>query len=266
MIRTFLIIALLLFQISDLKSQVSDLQSPLGFPATVTDLYIPGPPVEVVPRRDNESSLVIRILESKPAADGFRYDLEIYALDPGTHRIADFLRRTNTQAPVEDLNATFTGTTTHPLNQLPQPAAPDPVLPEKLGGYRTLLISLGILWCLILLVILFYRKKLPKDTEAAGPPPTLQEKLQALVTRAATGELPDADRARLERLILGHWKQKLPHLADLPPSRALVELRHHPEAAPLVLKLEEWLHAPNQQVSPDDLTALLSPYLPESQI
>lgn len=106
MIRTFLIIALLLFQISDLKSQVSDLQSPLGFPATVTDLYIPGPPVEVVPRRDNESSLVIRILESKPAADGFRYDLEIYALDPGTHRIADFLRRTNTQAPVEDLNAT----------------------------------------------------------------------------------------------------------------------------------------------------------------
>ena len=70
-----------------LVSAFAQTSSPLGLPATITDLYIPGSLVEVIPRKDNESSLVIRIIETKPAAEGHRYDLEVYGLDPGPHQL-----------------------------------------------------------------------------------------------------------------------------------------------------------------------------------
>lgn len=262
MIR-FLIIFLLTF-----KSHCSDLpvqsSAPLGLPTPINDLYIPGSKVEVIPRKNNESSLVIRILEIKPAADGFRYDLEAYALDPGTHNLSDFLRYADTKAPIENLDATFQVTTIHPLDSLPKPSDPKPVPPKKLGGYKTLIIVLGIIWLLILLAIIFYRKKKLTNSSTQAPPPTLHEKLQALVTSASEGNLTDTERAKLELLILGHWKQKLPEIGNLPPAKALVQLRSHPEASPLILKLEEWLHAPSSSTSHQEIIPLLAPYLPKS--
>ena len=263
MIKSLILIALL-FQFSDLKAQISNFKAPLGFPEKIEDLYIPGSKVEVIPRTNNESSLVIRLLKVKPAADGFRYDLEIYALDPGTHRIADFLRYADTRASVENLEATFEVTTIHPLDTLPKPSDPEPVEPGKLGGYKTLIIVLGILWVLIFLVILFYRKKQVADFVAENPPPTLHEKLQVLVSSASQGELTDHEQANLERLILGHWKKKIPEIGSLTPARALVELRKHPEASPLILKLEEWLHSPNQDLSRNEILPLLKPYQSKS--
>ncbi|MFT6379315.1 MAG: hypothetical protein ACJA16_000119 [Akkermansiaceae bacterium] len=257
---TLLILLLCGSQILNLKSQILNFESPLGLPATLTDLYIPGSEIEVIPRQNSDSSLVIRILQTKPAADGHRYDLEVYGLDPGTHPLADFLRHANSKAPIQNLPATFKVTTQHPLDTLPKPSDPQPVSPKKLGGYQTLIIVLGTLWLLILLAIIFYRKKQHADFTAENPPPTLHQKLQALVTTASTGDLTDHERANLERLILGHWKQKLPALQNLPPAQALVELRKHPDASPLILKLEEWLHSPNPDFSQKDITPLLNPY------
>ena len=114
--------ALLFFLISSLCS-FSQTKAPLGLPETLEDLYIPGPKIEVIPRTNNDSPLVIRILKIKPAENGFRYDLEIYALDPGTHRISEFLRYATDQSPVQSLDATFEVTTTHPLDTLPKPSA-----------------------------------------------------------------------------------------------------------------------------------------------
>lgn len=263
MIRFLTFIALLI-QFSDLKSQISNFEAPLGLPTKVSDLYIPGSKAEVIPRTNNESSLVIRMLEVKPAAEGFRYDLEIYALDPGTHQIADFLRYADTRGPIVKLDATFEVTTIHPLDSLPKPSDPEPVDPEKIGGYKTLIIVLGIAWALIFLLIIFYRKKQVADFVAENPPPTLHEKLQVLVSNASQGELTDHERSNLERLILGHWKKKIPEIESLPPARALVELRNHPEASPLVLKLEEWLHAPNPNLTREEILPLLTPYRTES--
>ena len=257
--------ALLFFLISSLCS-FSQTKAPLGLPQTLEDLYIPGPRIEAIPRTNNESSLVIRILRIKPAADGFRYDLEIYALDPGTHRIAEFLRYATDRSPVQSLNATFEVTTTHPLDTLPKPSVPEPVEPEKLGGYKDLIIVLGIFWLLIFLAIIFYRKKQVDDLVLKKPLPTLHEKLQVLVSAASQGELNDQQQAHLERLILGHWKEKIPEIDSLPPARALVELRSHPEASPLILKLEEWLHAPNKKLSSEKFLPLLTPYTKNSSL
>ena len=261
MIRSLLLfITLAFFQIPDLKSQISNPTSPLGLPTEVTDLYIPGSKIEVIPRKNSDSSLVIRILEIKSAADGFRYDLDIYGLDPGTHKLSDFLRYADSKSPVSNLPITFTVTTQHPLDTLPKPSDPEAVPPEKLGGYKTLIIVLGILWLTILLLIIFYRKKQIADFTAESPPPTLHERLQVLVTNASRGNLTDHERASLERLVLGHWKEKLPGLENHPAARALVQLRSHPEASPLILKLEEWLHAPAPSISHEEILPLLQPF------
>ncbi|MDA7522473.1 hypothetical protein N9Z46_05725 [Akkermansiaceae bacterium] len=252
--------ALLFFLITSLWS-FSQTKAPLGLPKTLEDLYVPGSKIEVIPRTNNESSLVIRILEIKPAANGFRYDFEIYALDPGTHRIAEFLRYATDRSPIKDLDATFEVTTTHSLDTLPKPSEPEPVEPEKLGGYKNLIIVLGIFWLLIFLAIIFYRKKHGADLVVEKPLPTLHEKLQVLVSVASQGEINDQQQANLERLILGHWKEQIPEIDSLTPARALVELRSHPEASPLILKLEEWLHAPNTKLSREEFLPLLAPYV-----
>jgi hypothetical protein len=255
--------ALLFFLISSLCS-FSQTKAPLGLPETLEDLFIPGPKIEVIPRTNNESSLVIRILKIKPAAEGFRYDLEIYALDPGIHRISQFLRYATDRSPVQSLDATFEVTTTHPLDTLPKPSEPEPVEPEKLGGYKNLIIILGTFWVLIFFAIIFYRKKPIANLVVETPLPTLHEKLQVLFSAASLGELNDQEQANLERLILGHWKEKIPEITSLTPARALVELRSNPEASPLILKLEEWLHAPNKKLSREEFLSLLTPYTENS--
>lgn len=265
MIRA-LTIFLFAFLLASLSARAADTtKAPLGFPTKVTDLYIPGSKVEVIPRTNNESSLVIRILETKPAADGFRYDLEVYALDPGTHRLADFLRYAESQEALTDFDALFEATTVHPLDSLPSPSDPASAPPDKLGGYQTLLIVFGVLWLIVFLFIIFYRKKEPVSSSSQSRVLTPLERIQSLVTKAAEGELSDPDRAQLERLLLGHWKQKLPQLACQSPAEALVALRAHPEASPLVLKLEEWLHSPQPDFSEDELAPLLEPYLSSSE-
>lgn len=255
------ILALLLVLLSGEFSlaQQQETESPLGFPTTITDLYIPGSKVEPIPRKDSEASLVIRILEVKPASDGFRYDLEVYGLDPGTHRISDYLQRIDA-TPLEPVEHSLQITTTHPLDSLPEPESLKLVDPEKLGGYRLLSIVLGVLWLGVFLFILFYKKRGPKEAEPPPAPLTLHEKLQGLVTKASDGNLSEDQKAQLERLIVGHWKQKVPELQELPTSQALRKLRSHPEASPLLLKLEEWLHAPKGTASQTDINTLLEPF------
>ena len=117
---------------------------------------------------------------------------------------------------------------------------------------------------MIFLAIIFYRKKPITDFVLERPLPTLHEKLQELVSAASLGELNDQQQATLERLILGHWKDQIPEIASLTPARALVELRSHPEASPLILKIEEWLHAPNKKLSREEFLSLLTPYTEKS--
>ena len=234
-------------------------ETPLGLPTTITDLYIPGTKVEPIPRKDREGSLVIRVIEIKPAADGFRYDLEVYGLDPGEHILSDYLQREDGTS-INGLDHSVQITTQHALDSLPKPEELTIIPPKKIGGYRLLSIIVGILWTIIFLGILFYKKRPPPTEAPPPPPPTLHEKLNTLVNAASDGSLSKNQQAELERLITGHWKQSAPELASLSPSQAIHQLRTHPEASPLILKLEEWLHAPNSSASQADINQLLEPF------
>ena len=81
-----------------------------------------------------------------------------------------------------------------------------------------------------------------------------------MLIRASDGTLDAAGRASLERLVIGHWRERFPEIASLPPAEAMVKLRSHPQAAPLLLELELWLHSRDAAASRAEIEALLAPY------
>jgi hypothetical protein len=229
----------------------------IGQPLEIREIYIPGGEVKPKPRRDRKPPLMVRVLEVKPAKDGFRYDFEVQGLEAGTHNLADFLEApAGTTLPAIPLEIT---------SELP----PGLVHPNKnqagdlpkLGGYRTKMMVFGGLWIAGLAAILIWRKKKPVTAEADGSAmPSLAERLRPLVGAAAKGELSSGDRAKLERLVIGHWREQRPDIAAMAPAEAMMKLRNDADASPLVLALERWLHAPSNTTSNSDIEKLLAPY------
>ena len=229
----------------------------VGLPLVIPEIYIPGGEVKVKPRRTSEPPLSVRILEVKPAIDGSRYDFEIHGLDPGTYDLADFL-----DAPEgTSISAIPLEITAGLPPGLPRPhEMTNGSLPE-LGGYRQTMIFLAAAWLAGLLAIILWRKKKPVENGDNKPtPPTLSERLRPLIIRAADGNIASAERAELERLVIGHWRGQHPEIAALPPAEAMVALRSDPEASPLILALERWLHARNPITSTSEIGELLAPY------
>lgn len=228
----------------------------LGLPLEILEIYIPGGEVKVTPRRDSTPSLSVRILEVKPAKDGSRYDFEVQGLDPGSYDLSDFLDAPEGTALPE--------ITLEIIAELP-PGVPSPHEIEKgklprLGGYRTTMISLGVGWVVGLLVIVFWKKRQHIDDSGEIIPPTLSERLRPLVVHAAEGSLTSGDRAKLERLVIGYWREQRPEIAALSPAEAMVALRTDPSASPLILALERWLHARDPDTSEAEIGKLLAPY------
>ena len=123
------------------------------------------------------------------------------------------------------------------------------------------MILLGAIWTAGLVAILLWRKKKPLgDQQDSKAPPTLSERLRPLVAQASEGKLSSDDRAKLERLVIGHWREKRPDIAVLTPAGAMAKLRTDPAASPLILALERWLHARESKTSEAEIAKLLTPY------
>lgn len=231
----------------------------VGLPLVVREIYIPGGEVRPKPRRDREPPLVVRVLDIRSAKDGSRYDFEIHGLEPGPHDLADYLE------PVDGVAAEIPEIPVNITTALPEGLPiPHPVTPgelPELGGYRTKMIAVAAVWAAGLVGLLAWRRKKPVlDGAAAAAAPSLAARLRPLVDRAAKGGLSDGERASLERLVIGHWRGELPEIAAMAPAEALAALRQHPQASPLILALERWLHARSSEVGPAEIERLLKPY------
>lgn len=229
----------------------------VGQPLRIDDIYIPGGEVKAKPRRDRKPPLVVRVMEVRPAKDGGRYFFEVQGLEAGRHNLADYLEAPEgtviPEIPLEITGELAAG--------LVRPHATEKGELPVLGGYRTKMITIASLWGAGLIGILLWRKKKSTETgEDFASRPTLAERLRPLVGAASKGELSTEERAKLERLVIGHWREKRSDIAVLPPAEAMVKLRTDPEAAPLVLALERWLHAPTGSTPPNDIEQLLAPY------
>lgn len=245
---------------SQLPASASDPpETRVGIPIILEDIYVAGGELRPKPRPNRDAPLVVRLLEVKPAQDGRRYDFEVYGLEPGSYDLSDFLEPLDPADPPRVTRIPLVITTALPPG-LPRPAELEAQPPSRVGGYQLALWAFGTAWVAGLLVIILWKRRSSAPETSSSAPPSLAERLRELLTKASHGELEDRQKATLERLILGYWRQRLPALDRLTPAEALVSLRDHPEAGPLLRKLEQWLHAPQADASAEQIEALLAVY------
>ncbi len=210
--------------------------------------------VEARPLDDRRRPLVVQSVVA--TAGGFAVTL--YGLDPGKHPLADALRRADGQ-PLTGLSPEFVEITSGlPAGQV----RPAELLAEpgpRIGGYRRLLIALGVLWGVGLLALFasffFPRRRIAVSSDK---PVTLADLLRPLVAGAAAGTLKREELAALERTLFAYWRGRL-GLNAANPYAALRTLHADPKAGPLLSQLEAWLHQPTP-TPPADIGALLAPY------
>lgn len=234
-------------------------ETTVGITGKLDAVVLPGSKLVAKPDPDRKAAVVVRVAATYPHGSAFRYDLEYFALTPGTHDLRQYLVR-------ED------GT---PLGELPplpikvtETLAKDRIKPNaleiergpRLGGYWWLVAGAIVVWgvgTVALIVSFFFPRRKRAEADAAKPV-SLAEKLRPLLEGAVAGKLSRAELAGLERGLLAYWRKRL-RLENVDPGEAAEKLRAHPEAGPLLEKLEAWLHHPGTP-EPVDVPALLSPY------
>lgn len=203
---------------------------------------------------DPQAPLLLRIAGREALPDGrCRYDLRYIGNEPGRRDLLDGLRdgrgrRPEGTLPVEIVSLLPPGQAA--LSDPPsEPQAP-------LGGWTPWLLALAGAWLVAVLIALWPRRRTAPATSA--PLPTLVELLTPLAEAAANGRLDAEGQARLERLLLAFWRERLA-LDRLEPTAALARLRAHPEAGALLRGTDAWLHQPPGRAAVD-VAALLAPY------
>ncbi len=227
-------------------------------PATIDQLVLPGPELEVAPIDDLKTPIVVRITEVFAHGSSFRYNLSYYGLEPGEYDLVKYLRRKDGKPAegVEPIKVTVNSVL--PPGQI-EPHAVKANVAANPGGYRLLMVVGAMLWSAGLVILLYLTRRKPVATKIDPTRPvTLADRLKPLVEGAVAGTLRPGQHAELERLLIGYWRRKLEIEHD-DLTRSFLTLREHPEAGPLLVKLEEWLHKPGG-AGAVDIPALLRPY------
>jgi hypothetical protein len=256
----FTILLLTLFFLGASGLTAAD-QAGVGLTGTVKDVMLPGPELRVKPDTGGRHPLVLRITATYPhGTAGFRYDFVWSALEPGGHNLSDWLERMDGTAA--------TGLPPVPVEATPLlPPGPPGTLAEftvpvpELGGYRSALITGGVIWLAGLIALICWRKNKPAAPgEVQETDLSVADRLRPLLDQARTGSLDAEGRARLERLVLGFWRERL-SLTHLPMPAAMQQLRAHPEAGTLLRQVEEWLHSGKAPARESAVVEILTPYL-----
>lgn len=231
----------------------------VGVPARIDQLVLPGPELEAIPLADRALPIVLRVTEVFPHGDSFRYDLVYYGLEPGEYDLREYLQRQDGSSTADLPTIPVTIQSILPPGQI-EPNRLESQGSPSLGGYRALLIALGIAWSLGVLAFLWKGQQRKARTKIIQPsrPSTLADRLRPLVEQAMAGTLGEGKQAELERLLIGYWRRRL-GLEGTDPAEMIAILRRHEEAGPLLESLEDWLHSPNPQQDVD-LQRLLEPY------
>jgi hypothetical protein len=210
---------------------------------------------------DDRTELILRIEALTPAPNQqHRYDFHYVGMEPGSYSLADYLIRPDGSRPDELSNvvvrvqALLPETHDGKLTGYQQEKFP------FIGGYRVFLGLLALLWVggIVAFILSYRKKRVVAAPVVVVPEPSFAERIRPLVEAAAAGQLSLEDKARLERLLMGFWREKL-NLPELRMADSLEQLKAHAQAGELLRALERWLHQPNG-ASTEEVTALLNPY------
>ncbi len=217
-----------------------------------------GPALEAKPV-DESAPIVLRIADLTEDQGSTIYELRYVGNRPGSYDLGDYLARVDGE-PITGLG--------------PLTVAVEGLLPEDHDGalekhsrpraapgwrYRWLLGVAGALWLvpLVWVAIRRWTRREKKPQRLPTAEPTLADQLRPLVEEALAGSLSPAGQARLEMLLIAHWRRRL-DLTGCSISEALQRMRQHRESGELLRHLERWLHEPPG--TPVDVASILEPY------
>jgi len=210
---------------------------------------------------DDRTEVILRVESNTPTADGqHRYELFFMGLEPGDYSLADFLMRPDGSRPDELAGIRLHAQAILPDDHSGQLTAYVPRRFPFIGGYRVFLGFVTLLWVGgIVGFVMSYRKRRKVDQPVVlTPEPTIAERLRPLVEAAARGQLSVEEKAQVERLLTGFWRERL----GLPEARmadAVAQLKAHAEAGALLGAVERWLHR-REGASAEQISELLAPY------
>lgn len=222
------------------------------------EVTLPGTVLEARPV-EHKARLILRIAETRPRGTDTWYDLRYIGFVPGRYDLRTNLVRLD-------------GSTSTNLPALPVEVAP--LLPEshdgllvepprsplgRLGGYQAFMTAAAVAWAVLLVPLVWRRRRKAAAAATPAAEPTLADRLRPLVEEAAAGRLSSDGQARLERMLLNYWRDRL-GLGALDMAEGLRRLRQHPEAGELLRALEGWLHRPPGAAGPVDVAKVLEPY------
>jgi len=225
-------------------------------PAFQHCIVLRGSELRAKPLQEN-SPIVLRILNAFPHGDSFRYDIRFHGLEPGKFDLSNWLERKD-GSPSDDLPAIDVEIQSLlPAGQITPNALETGWFP-RLGGYRVVAIGLGLLWTLILLGLIFLNRKKAVAEEESEAKMSLADLLKQKIDAATDDRLDSSQYAELERMLFGFWRKRL-NLESVSSADALAKIKQHDEAGPLMRQLEQWMHNPS---SPKDvnLASMLKPF------
>ena len=122
---------------------------------------------------------------------------------------------------------------------------------------------MGDHWCHymglgLIAIFVLRRKKETTDVNAMTQQLSLADRIRPLVNNAIKKEATTGELADLEMMLVSLWRKRL-KMDDQPASQAVIALRQHAQAGPLLLQLEQWLHSPHQN-NEVDIEEMLKPY------
>ncbi len=225
----------------------------------VYTLRYDGPVLELKPAGE-KSPIALRIADVADDGPAKVYELRYIGVRPGQFDLRDYLRRVD-GGPTDGVPSAVV------VIQQVLPEDHDGTLAEVdnpprpwFWPYRLTLLIVGVLW-LVPLAVLALRRVLrhrPAPQSVIAAPMTLADQLRPLVAAAIAGRLTPEGQARLELLLIAHWRERL-ELGDCSLAEALEGLRRHPEAGGRLEQVTQWLHRrPDKTAS--DVAAILAPY------
>ncbi len=237
----------------------AELAANVGMMAGIQQVVLPGS--ELIPRATDSRTapVVIRIDAVYSHGDGFRYDLTWSAYESGTHDLTKYLARKDGTSTDDLPPLIVSATATLPPKRV-APNAPDSQPRISVGGYRALMWLGGLLWVAGLVAIMLRgrnRSTFEVDSTDKSPQSRLDVIRSLVASAVSSGEFSVADKARLEGLIVGFWREHK-QIQELPAQAALARLSNDPDAGPLLRQLERWLYD-RPQPEQLDLNVLLSP-------
>jgi hypothetical protein len=100
-----------------------------------------------------------------------------------------------------------------------------------------------LLWAALLAPLAWYGRKRRRVIAKVTPPPSVVERLRALLEQATHEKLSPEQQADVEQLLLAFWSERL-RLSEESLGEAIEQLRRHPQAGSQWSKVEQWLHSP----------------------